>query len=174
MTTKQRFEVFKRDNFTCGYCGQKPPAVVLEVDHINPRSKGGSDGIGNLITACKDCNRGKSAILLEDVSDDSPEKLNHLYNDSIPDPFYNIPVCRVCWKEIKTLEAKYKEIKKNWESIAVSYGIGTGFINTADFCKFKDCNIEDITDLMSMALGQVKKGHWPYFIKLCKQELGIE
>ena len=54
-----RFEVFKRDSFTCQYCGKRAPDVVLEVDHINPVSKGGDNDISNLITACFDCNRGK-------------------------------------------------------------------------------------------------------------------
>jgi len=60
ITKKIRFEVFKRDAFICQYCGKTPPDVTLEVDHINPKSKGGSDDINNLITACFDCNRGKS------------------------------------------------------------------------------------------------------------------
>lgn len=38
-----RFEVFKRDLFTCQYCGKRAPDVVLEVDHIKPVSKGGSN-----------------------------------------------------------------------------------------------------------------------------------
>lgn len=59
ISKKMRFEVFKRDGFTCCYCGQKPPQVVLEADHIDPKSKGGEDDINNLITACFECNRGK-------------------------------------------------------------------------------------------------------------------
>lgn len=54
-----RFEVFKRDNFQCQYCGKEAPNVVLEVDHIEPKSKGGTDDLLNLITSCFDCNRGK-------------------------------------------------------------------------------------------------------------------
>jgi len=61
-----RFEVFKRDLFTCQYCGQKAPDVVLEVDHINPVSGGGDNGILNLVTACRACNAGKSDKLLSD------------------------------------------------------------------------------------------------------------
>ena len=57
---KLRFEVFKRDNFTCQYCGEKPPEVTLEVDHLIPVSKGGTDDQKNLITSCIECNRGKS------------------------------------------------------------------------------------------------------------------
>lgn len=56
-----RFEVFKRDAFTCQYCGATPPDVVLEVDHIDPVALGGRNDEGNLVTACFDCNRGKAA-----------------------------------------------------------------------------------------------------------------
>lgn len=66
ISKRKRFEVFKRDSFTCQYCGQKAPDVVLEVDHIEPRSKGGKDDILNLVTACLECNRGKAAVRLDD------------------------------------------------------------------------------------------------------------
>jgi len=59
-----RFEIFKRDNFTCQYCGRKAPNVELQIDHIIPKSKGGKDIPENLITACWDCNIGKSDVLL--------------------------------------------------------------------------------------------------------------
>lgn len=60
LSKKMRFDVFKRDLFVCQYCGATPPTVVLEVDHITPVSKGGKNRVDNLITACFDCNRGKS------------------------------------------------------------------------------------------------------------------
>lgn len=60
-----RFEVLNRDNFTCRYCGQSAPKVELHVDHIIPVSKGGENSLNNLITACQDCNLGKSDMLLE-------------------------------------------------------------------------------------------------------------
>ena len=63
---KLRFEVFKRDSFTCQYCGQSAPNVVLEVDHLLPVSKGGDNDILNPITSCWTCNNGKSNILLTD------------------------------------------------------------------------------------------------------------
>lgn len=66
ISKKTRFEVFKRDNFTCQYCGKMAPDVILEVDHINPVKCGGSNDILNLITSCKDCNRGKGSRKLSD------------------------------------------------------------------------------------------------------------
>lgn len=63
-----RFEVFARDGFVCQYCGQRPPDVVLEVDHIHPASKGGTDNTLNLITSCYDCNRGKRAKVITEIA----------------------------------------------------------------------------------------------------------
>lgn len=61
LTRKQRFEILRRDNFTCQYCGRKPPEVTLEVDHKVSVYNGGSNHPSNLITSCLDCNRGKGA-----------------------------------------------------------------------------------------------------------------
>jgi 5-methylcytosine-specific restriction endonuclease McrA len=39
ISKKIRFEVFKRDSFTCQYCGSKSPDVTLVIDHIMPVAK---------------------------------------------------------------------------------------------------------------------------------------
>lgn len=68
LNPKIRFEVFKRDMFTCQYCGSKGSDIALQVDHIDPVSKGGVNEIINLITSCRDCNLGKSDRKLSDNS----------------------------------------------------------------------------------------------------------
>jgi len=65
LSNKIRFEVFKRDSFTCQYCGKKAPDVVLNVDHIKPVADGGTNDIFNLITSCFECNNGKRDIPLD-------------------------------------------------------------------------------------------------------------
>jgi len=81
ISVRSRFEVFKRDQFTCQYCGKRSPEVVLEVDHIVPVSEGGGDTVVNLLTSCWACNSGKSNIPLgtiltgEDPHDKSVEIL---------------------------------------------------------------------------------------------------
>jgi hypothetical protein len=60
-----RFAVLKRDRFTCVYCGKSPPAVAIEVDHVDPVALGGTDDVGNLVTSCRDCNGGKGARPLD-------------------------------------------------------------------------------------------------------------
>lgn len=64
---RQRFRIFSRDGYTCRYCGAQPPNVTLQVDHVIPVAEGGTDDDSNLITACKDCNAGKSKFLLSKV-----------------------------------------------------------------------------------------------------------
>lgn len=66
LSKKTRFEVFKRDRFTCQYCGRMSPDVILEVDHIKPVAEGGTNRMINLITSCRDCNRGKGKRKLSD------------------------------------------------------------------------------------------------------------
>lgn len=61
ISRRVRFEVLRRDNYTCRYCGAKAPDVPLTVDHVIPTTLGGSDDPSNLVTACRDCNAGKSS-----------------------------------------------------------------------------------------------------------------
>lgn len=51
-----RANIFRRDNYRCGYCGT---TQNLTIDHVMPRSRGGRDTWDNLITACQRCNTEK-------------------------------------------------------------------------------------------------------------------
>ncbi len=50
-------QIFSRDGYKCAYCGIT--GGKLEVDHVVPISKGGSNDLSNLTTACQKCNRQK-------------------------------------------------------------------------------------------------------------------
>lgn len=90
-----RFEVFKRDSFTCQYCGAQAPDAILEVDHITPVSAGGDNSLINLITSCRDCNRGKTNRAL---SDDSAVKVQKKQLDDLQQR-KEIMEMMVRWKE---------------------------------------------------------------------------
>lgn len=122
ISKKIRFEVFKRDGFKCAYCGQSPPAVMLEVDHIEPKSKGGSDEINNYITACFDCNRGKRDIPLERI----PSQLSE-----------NIDV-------LKEKEEQISEYRKFIKSIDKRINKDVGDVERAFQVRFEDRTFTDI------------------------------
>jgi len=61
-----RFQVMQRDSFRCVICGRSPAnhlGLELQIDHIEPYSKGGPTSFENLRTLCRDCNLGKSDLL---------------------------------------------------------------------------------------------------------------
>lgn len=62
VSKRLRFEILRRDNHTCYYCGRRPPEVVLTIDHVVPTALGGEDVASNLVAACQECNGGKTSI----------------------------------------------------------------------------------------------------------------
>lgn len=58
-----RTMILRRDRYVCAYCGQRGTTV----DHIVPRSRGGSNKWDNLITACRTCNAAKDDKLLVEL-----------------------------------------------------------------------------------------------------------
>lgn len=76
VSKRLRFEVLRRDNHACRYCGASAPDAKLTVDHVTPVALGGSDDPTNLVTACADCNSGKSssagnAPMVDDIAADA-------------------------------------------------------------------------------------------------------
>lgn len=61
ISRRLRFEILRRDGQTCRYCGAQAPDVKLTVDHVIPVALGGGDDPTNLVTACQQCNAGKSS-----------------------------------------------------------------------------------------------------------------
>jgi hypothetical protein len=76
VSKRLRYEILRRDNHTCRYCGDSAPDVKLQVDHVVPTALGGTDEPSNLVTACEPCNGGKSASnpdapVVDDVAQDA-------------------------------------------------------------------------------------------------------
>ncbi|GAP96573.1 HNH endonuclease [Leptolyngbya sp. NIES-2104] len=59
-----RREILRRDNHTCQYCGS---TKHLTIDHVIPRSKGGTHTWDNVVTACATCNSKKSDRFLSEL-----------------------------------------------------------------------------------------------------------
>jgi 5-methylcytosine-specific restriction endonuclease McrA len=60
----------------CAYCGAEN--VPFEIDHIHPRSKGGSDRVSNLTLACRPCNQRKGHLPVEQFLAKHPERIRKI------------------------------------------------------------------------------------------------
>ena len=60
----RREQIFARDEYQCVYCGERFEPVLLTVDHVQPRMRGGDRSGGNLVTACSTCNASKAGLRL--------------------------------------------------------------------------------------------------------------
>lgn len=74
-----RKNILRRDNHRCQYCGRGD--LPLTVDHVIPKSQGGEDNWGNLVTACVQCNNKKGDRTPEEAGMSlvrKPTRPNHL------------------------------------------------------------------------------------------------
>jgi 5-methylcytosine-specific restriction endonuclease McrA len=64
---EKRAAIYERDGWECVYCGRGPrdprrmsqAAVILSLDHLTPKSQGGTNDAHNLVTACLSCNSSR-------------------------------------------------------------------------------------------------------------------
>ncbi|MEM9190070.1 MAG: HNH endonuclease [Myxococcota bacterium] len=80
-----RDNVFRRDDYTCQYCGRRPGKRQLSLDHVVPKSRGGPARWDNLVTACADCNRRKGHKL--------PAECGMHPRNSPAEPRWSVVVC---------------------------------------------------------------------------------
>ena len=105
---KLRHEVFKRDGYRCRECGASKDETSLEIDHILPVAKGGTNDIDNLQTLCRECNRMKHTdewVGGESNIEIATNELNNLK------------------KQLKDLESKLKKSSNNDEIIEYKFRI---------------------------------------------------
>ncbi len=162
ISKRLRFEVLKRDRFCCQYCSAKPPKVPLEVDHILPVSKGGKNNIDNLITACFDCNRGKSNILLDSVPDSLTAKME---NKRIANEQYK--------KFLRIIKQEKKQMDQSIDMVDSVYsGYVEGYIlsdrSRVSVKKFiTKLGVDEVVDAMEIAGSRCGNDIFTYFCGIC-------
>lgn len=65
--TFSRKNLYRRDNYTCQYCGTRFPTEDLSIDHVQPKSRGGKTEWENCVLACIRCNTKKANKTLREV-----------------------------------------------------------------------------------------------------------
>jgi hypothetical protein len=121
ISTKTRFDVFKRDGFVCQYCGAHPPQVILHVDHIIAVAEGGANDMDNYTTSCDRCNLGKGPRSLKSAPMGLAEKAAiTAEKEAQLRGFSEIMMARrdrledEAWQITKILEPESKNFRKDW------------------------------------------------------------
>jgi len=94
--------LLEKFNRTCVYCGAKN--MPLEVEHIHPKSKGGSNRISNLTIACVPCNQAKSNLTIEDFLTGKPSILRRVLSQAKAPLKDAAAVNSTRWKLFNTLK----------------------------------------------------------------------
>lgn len=127
VSKRLRYEVLRRDNHACRYCGATAPDVKLNVDHVIPTSLGGPDKPTNLVTACADCNAGKTssmpnAMVIADVDQEtfrqaadlpSPEDVRRAFHAHL------IGVWQWAWNKRSQTEPTTQQEKEAFAQLAI-------------------------------------------------------
>ena len=78
--TKLREFIFKKNNYKCVYCSNQGE----EIEHIVPRSKGGTNSVFNLTLSCRKCNESKGNLLLKEFGKKVGKDFNYLEPKKTP------------------------------------------------------------------------------------------
>ncbi|MBI4615916.1 MAG: HNH endonuclease [Planctomycetes bacterium] len=85
-----RKNIYRRDSYTCQYCGAQPGTPELSIDHVLPLSRGGKNTWTNCVLACLRCNKRKG----NRTPDESGLRLRRRPHRPSWNPVLSIPVCR--------------------------------------------------------------------------------
>jgi hypothetical protein len=148
VSTRTRFEVFKRDGFTCRYCGRKSPEVILEVDHISPVCVGGSNDPINLTTSCWECNRGKAGVSLSEVmtGEDPHDKAILILEQERQLAEYNAVVTR----QRERQDADLQLLVDHWCSITYKKYVNESDLRFLKYC-VRVCPVQQVLCFMDVA-----------------------
>jgi hypothetical protein len=154
LSKKIRFEVFKRDSFTCQYCGAKAPDVVLEADHIIPVAKDGTSDLLNLITSCKACNSGKSD---RELSDNSVIEKQRKQLADLQERKEQIEMMLAWQRELSKLDDfTVDQLASFWSELVSPYSLNDNGRRTLEKLKRKFA-LDEIMEAMRVAVSQYIK-----------------
>jgi hypothetical protein len=170
ISRRLRFEILRRDNYACRYCGGSAPDVALTVDHVLPVALGGGDDPSNLVTACAGCNAGKtstspSSRVVADVSAAAlmyARALAQAVTERTTKLDAEEELIRTFWKDWdQFMPGKCPPLSSHWERTILNYweaGLTPDDLNR--YMQIAQC-----------ALDVEWQDTWRYFCGCCRNEL---
>ncbi|MGY5308727.1 HNH endonuclease [Nocardia gipuzkoensis] len=164
VTKRVRFEVLRRDNYTCRYCGAKAETSPLTVDHVVPVSLGGGDDPSNLVAACADCNSGKTSTvpdqpLVAEVADDALRWAQAM----------NVAAA----ERAAAFEASCQvgnEFRALWDAWTIGgerVALPPGWRKSVNSLMAAGLSLHDFEELIEVAMGSRARDTWKYFCGCC-------
>lgn len=172
VSKRLRFEVLRRDNHACRYCGGTAPDVTLTVDHVVPKTLGGADEPSNLVAACKDCNAGKSSVpagasLVDEVAGDALRWAQAM-----------AVVAQERAEARAATGVRHDEFRAHWNTWTYSYRGERCTVDLpgswgADIDQFLTAGLEmaDLHELTDVAMASKAHDTWKYFCGCCWRRL---
>lgn len=163
ISKRLRFEILRRDNYTCRYCGHAAPEVKLTVDHLTPVALGGREEPGNLVSACVDCNSGKTSI--------APD--NHLVSEISDKAIAWAEAIRIAAGKAsadrRKLDKAVARLQKVWQTTGLPQ-TGSNPAETLEQFLIRGLSVGAIERFMTVAVQQSTVGwrkSWNYFCGCC-------
>lgn len=172
ISKRLRFEILRRDNHTCRYCGAAPPDTTLTVDHVIPTTLGGTDEPTNLVAACRECNSGKTSIhpdtpLVSNVADDAVRWAKAMEL---------VAAQRAAERDIAAenhakFHAKWNEWTYQRGENTFAVPLPSGWKTTLNYLMDAGLTPNDLTALIETAMSSRADDPWRYFCGCCWREI---
>lgn len=169
VSKRLRFEILRRDQYTCRYCGAKAPDVPLRVDHVIPESLGGTDESDNLVTACEPCNTGKTSIAPDSpiVADVAADALRWARAMALASAERVIEHAR--------MQKLYTAFDDEWTNWTNGYGDTcprpARWKDTIDQLLRAGLTMDDLIELIDVAMSSRADDTWRYWCGCCWKRL---
>lgn len=165
VSKRLRYEILRRDNHACRYCGASAPDATLEVDHVVPVALGGTDDPSNLVTSCADCNSGKATSaaterVVQDVDQDTlrwADALRRAADLEQAATAERADLFAEFYEHWTSMNNRWAWPPAGWEETLTKF-LAAG-LSLAD--------LKDATDRAASSYGVTQRNRWRYFCGIC-------
>lgn len=169
-----RFEILRRDNYTCRYCGASAPDATLTVDHVIPVVLGGGDEPSNLVTACRGCNAGKASTSPDERIVEDVDAAAMLFARAME---RSAEIRRLHHADEKAATDYIEKRWKGWcwtqDGERVTAPMPEGWRSSVLTFIERGLNVNELNGYITVAMesGAWRKDKWRYFCGCCWREL---